>query len=156
MMFKPNFPCGLFCLMVNSKLSVCWWISGAKRWPWRSRRFFRDQISEKYESPQRRRLVQAENDTPLPGGGGMALPSMACSHTLSRMSLGIWCWGTRAVVSIVWAILLLSIAYILTIPCTPVFGLKTSVRPPKPANHCSLYPLVYVDHNGKYSTGKVC
>ena len=27
-----------------------------------------DQISEKYESPQRRRLLQANNETPLPGG----------------------------------------------------------------------------------------
>ena len=29
---------------------------------------FGDQISEKYESPQRRRLLQADNETPLPGG----------------------------------------------------------------------------------------
>ena len=31
---------------------------------------FGDQISEKYESPQRRRLLQADNETPLAGGGG--------------------------------------------------------------------------------------
>ena len=31
---------------------------------------FGDQISEKYESPLRRRLLQADNETPLPGGGG--------------------------------------------------------------------------------------
>ena len=31
---------------------------------------FGDQISEKYESPQRRRLLQADNETPLLGGGG--------------------------------------------------------------------------------------
>ena len=29
---------------------------------------FGEQISEKYESPQRRRLLQADNETPLPGG----------------------------------------------------------------------------------------
>ena len=29
---------------------------------------FGDQLSEKYESPQRRRLLQADNETPLPGG----------------------------------------------------------------------------------------
>ena len=29
---------------------------------------FGDQISEKYQSPQRRRLLQADNETPLPGG----------------------------------------------------------------------------------------
>ena len=29
---------------------------------------FGDQFSEKYESPQRRRLLQADNETPLPGG----------------------------------------------------------------------------------------
>ena len=29
---------------------------------------FGDQISEKYESPQRRRLLEADNETPLPGG----------------------------------------------------------------------------------------
>ena len=28
---------------------------------------FGDQLSEKYESPQRRRLLQADNETPLPG-----------------------------------------------------------------------------------------
>ena len=31
---------------------------------------FGDQISEKYESPQRKRLFQADNEMPLPGGGG--------------------------------------------------------------------------------------
>ena len=30
---------------------------------------FGDQISEKYESPQRGRLLQADHETPLPGGG---------------------------------------------------------------------------------------
>ena len=30
---------------------------------------FGDQISEKYESPQRRCLLQADNETPLPRGG---------------------------------------------------------------------------------------
>ena len=30
---------------------------------------FGDQLSEKYEYPQRRRLLQADNETPLPGGG---------------------------------------------------------------------------------------
>ena len=29
---------------------------------------FGDQLSEKYESPKRRRLLQADNETPLPGG----------------------------------------------------------------------------------------
>ena len=31
---------------------------------------FGDQISQKYESPQRGRLLQVDNETPLPGGGG--------------------------------------------------------------------------------------
>ena len=30
---------------------------------------FGDQSSERYESPQWRRLLQADNETPLPGGG---------------------------------------------------------------------------------------
>ena len=30
---------------------------------------FGDQISEKYESPQRRHPLQADNETPLPGRG---------------------------------------------------------------------------------------
>ena len=30
---------------------------------------FEDQISKKSESPQRRRLLQADDKTPLPGGG---------------------------------------------------------------------------------------
>ena len=30
---------------------------------------FGDQLSEKYESPQRRCLLQTNNETPLPGGG---------------------------------------------------------------------------------------
>ena len=53
---------------------------------------FGDQISEKYESPQQRGLLQAENETPLPGGdeqinvkiqltgvvdGGVSLPQVA-------------------------------------------------------------------------------
>ena len=33
-------------------------------------KFLGVQISEKYESPQRRRLLQADTETPLPGGGG--------------------------------------------------------------------------------------
>ena len=33
---------------------------------------FGDQISKKSEIPQQRRLLQADNETPLPGGGGGA------------------------------------------------------------------------------------
>ena len=80
---------------------------------------FGDQLSEKYESPQRRRLLQADNETPLPGGDEqidvkiqftglwmvvfhfLVLPSMACPRTLSRIYLGIWFWGTHGVTNIV-------------------------------------------------------
>ena len=73
--------------------------------------FFGDQISKKY----------ADNETPLPGGGGVSkwtlkfnlcglwmivfhflvLPNMACPCTLSQNYLGIWFWGTHGVMNIV-------------------------------------------------------
>ena len=65
---------------------------------------FGEQISEKYECPKRRRLLQADNKTPLRVSGGtskwmskldlkalwmvvlhfLVLPSKACPHTLSQ------------------------------------------------------------------------
>ena len=68
---------------------------------------FADEISEKNESPQQRRVIQADNETPLPGGKTskwrsrfnlrgswmvvlhfLVLPNMACPHTLSGTYLG--------------------------------------------------------------------
>ena len=90
------------------------WILGAKRSLWPTPIFLEINISEKYESPQQRRLLQADIETPLPGGGTSKktsklnsrglwmvvfhfsmLPNMVCPCTLSRIYLGIWFWGTH-------------------------------------------------------------
>ena len=42
---------------------------GCQAVAWASPNVFGDQISEKYESPQPRRLLQVDKETPLPGGG---------------------------------------------------------------------------------------
>ena len=67
--FKLNFLFRLFCPTKNSKPSVFWWILGAKRSLWPTPMFFETK-SRKNESPQRGRLLQADNETPLLGGGG--------------------------------------------------------------------------------------
>ena len=79
-----------------------------------------DQISKRNDSPQRGRLLQADNDTPLPGGGGggqidvkiqftgvvdgsVSLPPVAQyarPHTFSQIYPGIWLWGTHGVMNI--------------------------------------------------------
>ena len=64
----------------------------------------------------------------------LVLPNMACPHTLSRIYLRICFWGTCGVLNIMWAILPVSIVYTLTIQCTPVFELKTSVKLHEPAS----------------------
>ena len=45
------------------------WVNfGCQAVPLANPNVFGDQFSEKYEFPQRRRLLQADNETPLPGG----------------------------------------------------------------------------------------
>ena len=65
--FKPNLPFRLFCPMVNVRLSVFWWILGAKRSLWLTPIVWENQ-SPKNMNPLR--SLQAHNETPLPGGGG--------------------------------------------------------------------------------------
>ena len=67
MRFKQNCPFRLFCPMGNLRLTVFWLILCAKRSLWPTP-MFAEKISEKYESPQQRRLLEADNETPLPGG----------------------------------------------------------------------------------------
>ena len=57
----------------------------------------------------------------------LVLLHMLCSHTLSRIYLGIWFRGTHGVMNIVSPILRVWIVYSLTIQFIPVFGWKTSV-----------------------------
>ena len=76
----------------------------------------------------------------------LVLPNMACPRTLSRIYLGIWFWGTHGVMNIVLAILPVSIVCTLTIQCGPVFGLRTSVKLHKPANHFWLNPSMVKCH----------
>ena len=54
--------------MENARPSVFWWILGAKRSLWPTPMFLETNSPKKYESPQQRRLLQADNETPLPGG----------------------------------------------------------------------------------------
>ena len=78
------------------------------------------QSSAKYGSPEQRRLLQADNETPLLGGKAskkmskfnlhglwmvvfyfLVLSNMACPRTFSVIYLGIWFWGTHVVLNIV-------------------------------------------------------
>ena len=75
-----------------------------------------DQISDKYESPLRRLVLQADNQTPLPWGDEqidvhlrgscmvvfrfLVLPNVACPHMLSQIYLQIWFWGTHGGINI--------------------------------------------------------
>ena len=125
---------------------------------------FGDQISEKYESPQRRRLLQADNETPLPGGdeqigvkiqftgvvdGSVPLPGVAqygmfpylVPNLPWNMVLG-HPWGYEHCVSH----FAVSIVCTLTIQCTPVFGLRTSGKLHDPASHFWLNPFMVKCH----------
>ena len=106
--------------MENLRLSLFRWILGAKRSLWPTPMFLETKSPKKYESPQRRRLLPADNETPLPGGGTskwtskfnlrglwivvfhfLVLPNMACPRTLSQIYLGIWFWSIHEVMNIV-------------------------------------------------------
>ena len=68
MTFKPNFPFRLFCPMENLRLSVFSWMLGAKQSLWPTPMFLETKSPKNMNPPKRRRLLKANNETPLPGG----------------------------------------------------------------------------------------
>ena len=92
-----------------------------------NQKIFGDKISDEYESPQWRRLIQDNNNTPLLGGdeqidveiqitvfgdGLVSLPRVA-QYGVSPYLVPNSPWDM---------VLPVSIVYTLTIQCTPVFG----------------------------------
>ena len=70
--------------------------------------------------------------------GSVSLPRVAqygVSAYIVPICLGIWFWGTCGIMSILWAILLVSIVHSTSIQCSLVFGLKTSLRPRETTNY---------------------
>ena len=118
-----------------------------------------DQIFENLIFLVQRRLVQATNRTTLPGGMNklmqksilrelrmrmfrfLRLRNTVCPDIWCRTCHGTWCMGTRSVVRIVRAILLVLFVCIHTTPCNPVFGLQIFAKLHEPANWCRSNPF---------------
>ena len=91
--------------MENLRPYVYWWNFECQAVASANPNVFGDQMSQKDESAQPRRLLQANNKTALRGlwiivFHFLVLPNMACPRTLSRIYLGIWFWGNHGVMNI--------------------------------------------------------
>ena len=101
MRFKPNFLFGLFCPMENLRLSVFWWILGAKRLLWQTPMFLETKSPKNMNPPNRGAYSKTISKRLCQGGTSkktsklnlrglwmvvfhfLVLLNMACPHTLS-------------------------------------------------------------------------
>ena len=116
-MFKRSFPFGLFCPMQNSKLSVRWWIKGAKRSPWRNPRFSETKSLKKMNPPNGGAYFKLTMRRHCRGGdekidvkvqftavadGSVSLPRIAQYGVSAYIpKVALWFWGSPGVMSIV-------------------------------------------------------